>query len=1054
LFGISKKLAAVVSVAAILVAGFVGASPANAAAEDALESSFAYRNTYFHYQSAANTISVTAGTQALSIRRAWTLKADDLNANGGKVLAVYGKLTYPDGTVKDIATNSATEYNGNASIMINTSGAMVNSQDTPQVTIPASGSTGGSVSANFYVDPTVDATTIQSGNYQLDLKLTLDGVTLANGATWNDSWYLNDASYGVTFAGASVVAPAGATSASYSAQVCLDSTKLTVGDTLTAKLYANGSSTDTSMSPSWQWRGNSGMDWRSSSGNSGKSTTVVSGDVSYGLAVMVNGDAGVVTPGSTYSTSYQILNQNSVNVTGSCVPATPSAPTLTYTGTQFKATADFPAFADSMSSSCALYDAAAPTVLIQQIDTWTQMMMGPSTNISCTFTASTIAGHSYIAKVRSGYMRDFFTPWSASSTPTLKPAPGFSFTSPISGIDNQAGKLSSVSTSMTSDADASISAVSDGGAGVYTVATTNTVVGMNNTPSAIKVRHATATGADATFGGSGSMDFAIDNTTNYAQSPRFTWFAGSRDKWALTYSNFVNGANSTNTYVIKTGSMSSATATSTIAIPAATVSAACVTAFGAGYTSLQMMGGMSTPPAIGLSAISAPTDLPLFNLNCSKSLTIGGSPVTTFMQAIVTVPDANTVNLVKVFATPSDTINSTTTVATSVNPAAGASDVAVTLFEIDRLQTGQTTYNTVNRNIFTIKKDLTVSTSTATWDKVATEPTVRVIGLNDGTIWGTLTEGTSQRLFKLVGNTLTTKNITLDDNANLTGSTLSFANGLQAGSTTKLAVIRSNPTASAMSEIDTATGAATTGEVAKYTALLGYGVVNAVFVASKNLYWLVTDAANSSKYSLFRWRDFSYVAVTKSAQTITWTTSPTSVTVGSTVTVAATASSSLAVTYSSSDATKCTVTSAGVVTPVATSGTCTIAADQAGNDLFNAAPQKTLAITIAAVAPAKKAPKVPTVATKAKVGKTFTVALHATKGTAAKGANADGLATVVSVAPASKAVCSVTKVIKSKKITGYTVKGLKAGKCSVVVTITGSATFNALTKTVAVTVTK
>ena len=102
----------------------------------------------------------------------------------------------------------------------------------------------------------------------------------------------------------------------------------------------------------------------------------------------------------------------------------------------------------------------------------------------------------------------------------------------------------------------------------------------------------------------------------------------------------------------------------------------------------------------------------------------------------------------------------------------------------------------------------------------------------------------------------------------------------------------------------------------------------------------------------------------------------------------------------------------------------------------------------------KKAPKVPTVATKLKIGKTLTVALHATKGTASKGANADGLPTVVSVATASKAFCSATKVVKAGKITGYTVKGLKAGKCSVVLTVTGSATYNALTKTVAVTVSK
>lgn len=104
--------------------------------------------------------------------------------------------------------------------------------------------------------------------------------------------------------------------------------------------------------------------------------------------------------------------------------------------------------------------------------------------------------------------------------------------------------------------------------------------------------------------------------------------------------------------------------------------------------------------------------------------------------------------------------------------------------------------------------------------------------------------------------------------------------------------------------------------------------------------------------------------------------------------------------------------------------------------------------------PAKKAPKAPTVATKVKIAKTFTVALHATKGTSAKGANSDGLPTVVSIATASKAFCSATKIVKSGKITGYTIKGLKAGKCSVVVTITGSSTFNALTKTTVVTVSK
>ena len=110
----------------------------------------------------------------------------------------------------------------------------------------------------------------------------------------------------------------------------------------------------------------------------------------------------------------------------------------------------------------------------------------------------------------------------------------------------------------------------------------------------------------------------------------------------------------------------------------------------------------------------------------------------------------------------------------------------------------------------------------------------------------------------------------------------------------------------------------------------------------------------------------------------------------------------------------------------------------------------TCSSTFGTPAVAKKAPKAPTVATKVKKGKTFLISLDATKGTSTKGANSDGLPTVVTVATASKTKCSVTKVVKSGKITGYTVKGLKAGNCSVVVTITGNTAFNSLTKTTVV----
>jgi len=115
---------------------------------------------------------------------------------------------------------------------------------------------------------------------------------------------------------------------------------------------------------------------------------------------------------------------------------------------------------------------------------------------------------------------------------------------------------------------------------------------------------------------------------------------------------------------------------------------------------------------------------------------------------------------------------------------------------------------------------------------------------------------------------------------------------------------------------------------------------------------------------------------------------------------------------------------------------------------------QSLLITSSTNATPKKDPAFPKVATKVKKGKKFTVALSATKGTSAKGANADGLATVVTVSAASKKICSVTKIVnkKSKKITGYTIKGLKAGKCTVVVSITGNSKFKTKSKTTPVAV--
>ncbi|MEI6335928.1 MAG: hypothetical protein WCS87_15315, partial [Methylococcaceae bacterium] len=118
------------------------------------------------------------------------------------------------------------------------------------------------------------------------------------------------------------------------------------------------------------------------------------------------------------------------------------------------------------------------------------------------------------------------------------------------------------------------------------------------------------------------------------------------------------------------------------------------------------------------------------------------------------------------------------------------------------------------------------------------------------------------------------------------------------------------------------------------------------------------------------------ITIDKVSQTLTFGTAPT-ITVGKTGTVTATANSGLAASFSSSTPTVCTV-SGSVVTGKAT-GTCTIAANQAGNANYNAATAMTQSITIGKGAQTLIFGEVPVIT----VGSTDTVTATANSGLAA-----------------------------------------------------------------------
>lgn len=138
------------------------------------------------------------------------------------------------------------------------------------------------------------------------------------------------------------------------------------------------------------------------------------------------------------------------------------------------------------------------------------------------------------------------------------------------------------------------------------------------------------------------------------------------------------------------------------------------------------------------------------------------------------------------------------------------------------------------------------------------------------------------------------------------------------------------------------------------------GVANGVTVSSIPAYYLCNIGSPSAVAGSGPWTWSCYgiyggvnascsAPVVMLNQTISFSAAP-SVIAGGTGTVSATATSGLAVSFSSTPLSVCTVSSTGIVTGVS-AGTCYVAANQAGNASYHAASQVVQSITIAAASP-------------------------------------------------------------------------------------------------------
>ena len=190
---------------------------------------------------------------------------------------------------------------------------------------------------------------------------------------------------------------------------------------------------------------------------------------------------------------------------------------------------------------------------------------------------------------------------------------------------------------------------------------------------------------------------------------------------------------------------------------------------------------------------------------------------------------------------------------------------------------------------------------------------------------------------------------------------------------------------------------------------------------------LSTTGTDAAYYSLGSWPIATSVTISKWAQSISLTsTAPTTATVGSTYSMAGTASSSLAITYTIDSTTTsiCSIAS-GVVTFNAI-GTCKINANQAGNASYLAAPQ----VQQSAIVTVKGTPTITITSTALlpKVaGATYTPTATSTS----------GLAVTFTIATAAADYCSIA---------GGVVSFTKVGDCVINANSASTTNWNAATQ--------
>jgi len=868
-----KKSLSSLALAGLLLTG-VSVSQASADASYIDSANLASAGTYYSTNSADSTsVVIPEGVSYFNTDGGWEFTEEFLVAHAGEKLTFTASVLTPSGQPAPVSMNPGSSSGGytkgvNGSVSPNGgNGQWVNVDYMDYSLVIPANPAGyiGNYSPYIYLYAANSTTggTLADGTYTVTFKLFAAGTDVSQELTAKNL----QTSYFVD--GTTTAIPAGATSTQFSATLCVDSAKVAVGDVVKPEIYANDVLSNT-FSSYWETRSQyrSGSEPGFRDYGFGQTITITQYDIDYGVAARVTDYRSGLTAGDEYDVQYKFYNTTTESdVSGSCAPAKPVAPTATFNMGMLSVSGTFSLGSSRYNGVCNLYDRSAPTVVYAT--GYINSMMG-SSQFSCSVSSSLASGRTYFVRVGMSYQGKF-SELSDPSADVLIPAGGYTITTPYAGTV-AAGKVVKVNDNSLPLEDLSTypQTIPDGKGGIYLFGykyNCSSSCGLTQ----LRLRHMSNTTLDSTFAGTGSVYMTSFGPKGALPSSP-AYYGTNKDKWIIPIGGFeANEIDPTIQFIF--GNAANAT-TTTKDVNKAALNAAC-DAGASGY-SLKP----SSSPMV--STIPGPVANPFVTITCYKQYSLGGTPTWVSLAVLATVdPATGNLSVKGTLGTPSASANGFT-YRSSINHSATGNEPMITAFVSSHLYTSfnelsLTGNGTVaDHSILRFSGNGTLlSTTTNAWGTSGgssmSDFVPSMASVNSGKIYGILRSGVTSNLATATSTgALTT--IPID----ITASTISFpiismvgGYGI-ASDETLIPVYLNGNSVFAAGWVNASTGVLTMGEKLAYTSAPGNGS-QAVWLNGndKNTYLLLSVAAAPNNLTVFKWIDSRYTVPTGPVPAVT-----------------------------------------------------------------------------------------------------------------------------------------------------------------------------------------